>query len=505
MIEKYKKVFEEIGSPVGEMNLLVFLPKIWVYAAIPLIFCCLQSCKKDMFVAEKGEAQFLEDKVYVPEAKIYSMGQVYEELAPVRRGQIAFVELDGKYYFIYNESDTVVKLNKETSALSLYKRMIRYYEYNNSIGSSSINGSKFLDLCNLWKKYDYSLKTGLKIIEGEDRVYITNCKMRTAFVESENDSAYLLPRNLNIIDIIGSLVGSTSETELQVEDTIKSYGSIIRLFLIRSMATSAMLDSNFVKSVNEAYNSNSGRFVELNALDLFIAVNEILHETFGIVLDHCGELIYDVSIGAILEGMILYILSKDTESATSEALKTANQTVDDLIGCVIEAGSVSGSEGVLVVLYEIKGLLDILATLATSWVGGLDVATTLAYDWISLSFPFKITQGYYSENDNLEDAVQSEFGNNYRIADWNDVVSYCQTHSAQAFIDQLNWELGEENSLMVTWNGEHFWDWGNRHYYISRFDHNVPSHYLVHDDIEDGYITLGSWYNLHMRVLAIRR
>ncbi len=121
----------------------------------------------------------------------------------------------------------------------------------------------------------------------------------------------------------------------------------------------------------------------------------------------------------------------------------------------------------------------------------------------NINFPFKITTQTYNETDNLDQAVQNEFGSNYKIADWNDVVNYCQSHSASQFIGKLStWQVGY--SLFVTRDGAHFWGGTNRHYFITRHDHNLPGNYLSHSNIENHYIDLGSWYNVSMKILAVK-
>ncbi len=118
-------------------------------------------------------------------------------------------------------------------------------------------------------------------------------------------------------------------------------------------------------------------------------------------------------------------------------------------------------------------------------------------------FPFKMTQSAYPDGSDLVAAVQAEFGTDYTVADWNDVKSWCASHSAGDFIDLLGWQLGEEHSLLVLWNGEGYWN--GRHYFITRFDHNPPAGYLIHDDIDNNHIVLGSWSPVSMRILAIKR
>ncbi len=118
-------------------------------------------------------------------------------------------------------------------------------------------------------------------------------------------------------------------------------------------------------------------------------------------------------------------------------------------------------------------------------------------------FPFAITSQSYPDTADLNAAVQAEFGSDYRLADWNDVKSWCSSHSASEFITMLNWQAGREHSLLVTWNGESYYH-GWRHYFMTRVDHTPPSNYLIHDDIEDNYIVLGSWSPVTMHALAVK-
>ena len=118
---------------------------------------------------------------------------------------------------------------------------------------------------------------------------------------------------------------------------------------------------------------------------------------------------------------------------------------------------------------------------------------------------FVVTYFRYSEKGNLDQEVKNEFGDEYRIADWNDVVLYCQNYSISQFINNISWRIGEIYSLMVTYNNSNFYSYTNRHYYISRFDHNKPGHYFVHSNIDNNYIDLGSWYDIKFRILCIRK
>lgn len=111
---------------------------------------------------------------------------------------------------------------------------------------------------------------------------------------------------------------------------------------------------------------------------------------------------------------------------------------------------------------------------------------------------FRVTNAAYSETANLDQAVKNEFGNDYSVADWTDITA----HSG----DIQNWanSIGMDHNdyYFVTWNGQGFS--GNRHYFITRFDGTVDPGYLVHDQIGGNIITLGSWYGIQERILAIK-
>lgn len=129
---------------------------------------------------------------------------------------------------------------------------------------------------------------------------------------------------------------------------------------------------------------------------------------------------------------------------------------------------------------------------------------SLAAD-VTTDFAFKMTTQKYLSTVDLDQVIQNEFGNDYRLADWNDVSQYCQAHSANQFVTLLSWPVGEPNSLLVTQNGLHYWNNTTRHFYITRFDHNITLGYLSHANIENHFIDLGSWSNITMAVLAVHK
>lgn len=114
---------------------------------------------------------------------------------------------------------------------------------------------------------------------------------------------------------------------------------------------------------------------------------------------------------------------------------------------------------------------------------------------------FKVTSRSYIDTADLDQAVKSEFGNDYKVADWNEIKAY-SGNDVQGWANSIG--MNHNDYYFVTWNGQGFWNGGNRHYFITRFDGTVDPGYLVHDQIGNNLITLGSWYGDQERILAIR-
>jgi hypothetical protein len=118
------------------------------------------------------------------------------------------------------------------------------------------------------------------------------------------------------------------------------------------------------------------------------------------------------------------------------------------------------------------------------------------------SFPFALTIKKYHETDNLESACGQELGSMWRIADWNDILAYSQAgNSIEGFVSAL--ALKEITIYLVTNNGES-WYSGQRHYYMEFHNHNLPSGFWSHADIDNHYIDLGSWYGLEAEILCYK-
>jgi hypothetical protein len=96
--------------------------------------------------------------------------------------------------------------------------------------------------------------------------------------------------------------------------------------------------------------------------------------------------------------------------------------------------------------------------------------------------------------------IRKEFGDHYRLADWNDIMSF--STNIEEWADSIGLASGEENSLLISNDGYRIWL--NRQYYISRFNHTKPKGFLAHGAINDDFVCLGSWFGLSNHLLAIR-
>ncbi|MEQ9716863.1 MAG: LamG-like jellyroll fold domain-containing protein, partial [Balneola sp.] len=122
-------------------------------------------------------------------------------------------------------------------------------------------------------------------------------------------------------------------------------------------------------------------------------------------------------------------------------------------------------------------------------------------DSIDVSSPiilerFAITADIVEEGVNWDDAVNSIFGSNYRVADWNDLKTYHESgNNILALFDSLG--LSDYNaSVALKRNGNDIYSSSSsltRYYFASRHEGNKPGHYLAHDNIDNFTISLGSW------------
>ncbi len=125
---------------------------------------------------------------------------------------------------------------------------------------------------------------------------------------------------------------------------------------------------------------------------------------------------------------------------------------------------------------------------------------------------FRVSKFEYDANGNLDSDVAHDpaLGPGWQVADWNDLVDYSIGHPIQDVIDSLHWRLCTgsryDDSWLVRWNGRSTFLYDTaRHFFVSRWDGNVPSTWLAHAGIDHNRIALGSWPGMHYPILAVRK
>jgi hypothetical protein len=109
-----------------------------------------------------------------------------------------------------------------------------------------------------------------------------------------------------------------------------------------------------------------------------------------------------------------------------------------------------------------------------------------------------LTSRMYSETVDIQNVIRHEFGDNYTIADWEDLKAI---PNINAWISCMG--LQKEQSFMVTRNGKFIYQ-GKRQYNVQYFPSGkVPANFLIHDKIGNK-LFLGSWYGVKWNILAIR-
>ena len=98
----------------------------------------------------------------------------------------------------------------------------------------------------------------------------------------------------------------------------------------------------------------------------------------------------------------------------------------------------------------------------------------------------------------MEQVIRSEFGNDYRIADWNVLLKY--KNDIIDIVSKLKID-SEFKSVMLTKDRKHFKD--KRHNFVSFHNHYKSSSFLARDNINLNYISLGSWCGLNYYILWI--
>lgn len=110
---------------------------------------------------------------------------------------------------------------------------------------------------------------------------------------------------------------------------------------------------------------------------------------------------------------------------------------------------------------------------------------------------FKVTKDKYRLSEDLDSIIDQRFGEQYRMADWNDIKEEIANGMNP---DQILGTNTEKDSAWCTRNGVKFGRSG-MHYLVSRNNHNPHSGYYAHDNIDNHLFSLGSWNNPY-KILA---
>lgn len=119
---------------------------------------------------------------------------------------------------------------------------------------------------------------------------------------------------------------------------------------------------------------------------------------------------------------------------------------------------------------------------------------------VKAAFPFAMTKETYPETGEVDTACVDALGPGWQTADWNDILEYVGKGNT---IESWHSTLGEFPGLWVNRDGEG-WYSGQRRYFAEVHNHDLPADWLSHDDIDDHYLDLGSWYDMELPVLCIR-
>ena len=115
---------------------------------------------------------------------------------------------------------------------------------------------------------------------------------------------------------------------------------------------------------------------------------------------------------------------------------------------------------------------------------------------------FAVTTEKYEYNGNWTQIVDN-LNSEYRVADWEDLKDFY--NSGGDLLDLFDGlgltEYGD--TAFVTRSGDQFYS-SDRAYFATRHEHNLPSYYLAHDNIDNYLISLGSWYS-KQKILMIKK
>ena len=103
--------------------------------------------------------------------------------------------------------------------------------------------------------------------------------------------------------------------------------------------------------------------------------------------------------------------------------------------------------------------------------------------------------GGYSSKDDVPAIVTKELGPKATVAEWEEIKKqFGQSEaSLKAFCEKVG--LAPEGSACVTVGGQRFWQGSPRQYFLYRADHKKPDDFMVHDQLQNEFLLLGSWIN----------
>jgi hypothetical protein len=116
-------------------------------------------------------------------------------------------------------------------------------------------------------------------------------------------------------------------------------------------------------------------------------------------------------------------------------------------------------------------------------------------------YEYFVTVEEYDVNDDIPALLEGKFGDNAELAEWNDLKDFFSNDESAliSFLDGIGMKRdvnGYVQSAFVTRGGDRYHSTSMpRHYYVNRFDGDVPSGWLVHDDLHSNRLSLGSWDN----------
>lgn len=116
-------------------------------------------------------------------------------------------------------------------------------------------------------------------------------------------------------------------------------------------------------------------------------------------------------------------------------------------------------------------------------------------------FVFRITEGQY-EPGAWESGVAEEFGDDWRVADWNEIKSAFGSTREDAVRFATFVDTYANGSASVKRNGRASYS-SSRFYFVSAHFGSKPSYYLAHDNMQSYQVSLGSWTGTR-QVVAVK-